>query len=547
MIDFLRYQNDEYKELKDYIDTLTIASLGGRKANTTEYKLKLLKDANDKPLDVKESIAKSAYFDSRIADIVHLIISHLFKDKAVYEGSRDNFWVDWFTDCTFNNKDFHSFLKSAFLMCLIQQKVFIQVDTNNVPAIDLKTQQELMGNVPFLILRNRLDVWDYSSDRNELNFIKIHNYHKVATDRRANLYDHYHEFLVYERKENKIVYGSKYQVRKTIDRDKDFTIKELMELDKSHLEITEVFSDIEIFNYQNNYPFPVVYLEIDDILWLCDRLFPIQKRLFVTEAGVDSAIDKTNFSILLVEGVSSAHNLDSNNPVRHNTLENGYFLELEEGQDIRWLEKDTRGADLGLNRVKLLETKMLEKVSAISSIAASRFFPQSGEAKKEDRRNLDILLEVYGQEIATLAKNILDVCSIAFGEVVDWSVNGFNDYDSEGLLDNLEKYLAVEKASINSETLRKELQKAIAHQALSEINNDTDKVNTVLKEVDSQAAFTLDDNEYRLLFDMWTQGLLSQKGFLAIMQKGGLLPFDFDIDAEVNQSTAIAPEDNILS
>jgi hypothetical protein len=197
MIDFLLYKHDEYQEFNEYLTSLSIASLGGYRANTKEYKMSLLKDSNDKPIPVKEGIAMSAYFDSRIADIIHLLISHLFKDKATYQGSKDNFWIQWFENCDRNNNDFHSVLKETFLQALVQKTIYIQVDTQYTETTNKKQQLLLGGNNPFLIMRKRQDVWDWANSENGLSFIKIHSYHKVRQDTSAILFDCYHEFIIY--------------------------------------------------------------------------------------------------------------------------------------------------------------------------------------------------------------------------------------------------------------------------------------------------------------------------------------------------------------
>ncbi|MEN9566243.1 MAG: hypothetical protein RLZZ69_1439, partial [Cyanobacteriota bacterium] len=93
---------------------------------------------------------------------------------------------------------------------------------------------------------------------------------------------------------------------------------------------------------------------------------------------------------------------------------------------------------------------------------------QSGESKKEDRRNLDILLEVYGQHLSSFVQSILNIAAIARGDNSQWLVSGFTDYDSDTFLEDLEQY-AASSPVIDSKVFNQAAREQLLERAIAEL------------------------------------------------------------------------------
>ena len=154
---------------------------------------------------------------------------------------------------------------------------------------------------------------------------------------------------------------------------------------------------------------------------------------------------------------------------------------------------------------------MLDLVHKIAETAANAYAMrmQSGESKKEGRRDLDILLEVYGEELRGFAKSILDAASIVRNEDTEWTINGFTDYNTTGLMEALQEYTALDRAGIDSDTLQRESRIAIANKAVASLNLSPTIVSEIADEIGEDSPFTLQPEGMNALVQLAGANLIS--------------------------------------
>jgi hypothetical protein len=278
--------------------------------------------------------------------------------------------------------------------------------------------------------------------------------------------------------------------------------------------------------------FPVVTMTLPEPLRLADQLFDTQVSFFNQTAAVEWAILSTNYAQLIFQDVLDEDELAERINGRAG---NGYFWALPEGVKATWLERDGAGIDRGREYRKELKAEMLEIVQQVAANATLyQRTHASGESKKEDRRALDILLEVYGHRLRQFASEILNVAAIAHGENVTWTVNGFDHYDGDTLQDDLQQLVSV-TGVVDSPTLRREGQKAIAARAVHELGLPEEIRQQISDEI-AESPYRLTDEQRENLRKLNSEGKLSEKGLFEILIKAGELPSDFDVDEELERT-----------
>lgn len=526
----------------EYWKRLTKLTAGGRSVGIEE-KSKLLVNPASREKDIIEARAKVATYEPVMGTIVLKMVSQLLRDESIYTGSDDPYWNEkFFPMGTIDPKapsgrvGFHRFLTMATYQALTQGMAIAQVDTPSTPeARNLAEQRAMGGNEPYLILRDRGDLWDYCTSEKGFEFVKLHSYHESKKSWDDPL-DRCHEFLIYERQSNNKVWASCYEVRLMDDEDgkKPFGDRDLHLYTQGDIRIETKFEKQEIFNLGDRFEFPVITMEFNGAMWLADQLENLQVAQFNTGASGDWANYSTNYAmpvVTMADGSQGQHFND--NPLRFFKMGNGHFLELKPGMRLDWFQRDVAGIKLAYDREAQYRQRMFDYINQISSIVAAGYLHQSGESKKEDRRALDILLEVYGQRIKEFAQQVLEVAAIAHGEIVDWTIQGFSDYDSETLEESLAEYLAIDQAGIDSPTLRKEAQKVIARRYGSEYGLDDKSMDVVVEELD-QSPFHLTVQELAAVTEL-IQGVsngIPPQLALGLLKASNYLP-DYLFDAAV--------------
>jgi hypothetical protein len=547
-------RHPEHQKFYDRWRLLDAMAAGGSCVNESVKKQLLVcpdREGND---DVVSERIKLAPYDSVMGGILVKLISQLMQDEASYQGSNDPFWADEFLasgalvpEDDDAAESFHSFLTQSAFQGLVQGAAIAQIDTRNVQANTLNEQRGAGGDRPYVILRPRTELWDWQIDRNGYQFAKLHTYQEIRQSWDSDPVEQ-HQFTIYWRDDNGRVYGAVWAFALSDSGRRKYpelSIHDFDNLTDEDVNIHTISEETEIFNInrggQRIYKFPIVSLRIPPQLWLTDQLFDLQKSLFNQVASGEWAILQTNYAQLVFTGIEKPHSESNSNPAKESPAGDGYYWELGPDQDAKWLVRDSEGIELCIDYQEKIRKRMLEIIHRIAESAASDYAArmQSGESKKEQRKDLDILLDIYGGLIRDYAARILNVASIAHNEDVDWNVRGFSDYNSEGLIDYIDKYLQVQKTNINSASLNREAQRAIAARTIQELGLDANLLSQVEAEI-AQEPFALDEKQLDSLVRVAQNDFMTSQSLLVILQKAGLIPADLDVAAEsARLSTAI--------
>jgi hypothetical protein len=467
--------------------------------------------------------------------------SQITAKEPVYLGSEDPFWDEvFFKEGGITAKkdsprcSFQTFLQDGILQALTHGQAIAVVDVPDVGEVQsLAQQRSLGGDQPYVQLRPIKDLWESEVDENGFRFAKLHSATMVRDSwlSEATLQ---HRFLIYER-DGGMIYVSRYQATVLLREGQQLTPEDYIKVpDTAEISVIKEREPIFYINAGNSniVRFPVVTMTLPEPLRLADQLFDTQVSFFNQTAAVEWAILSTNYAQLIFQDVLDEDELAERINGRAG---NGYFWALPEGVKATWLERDGAGIDRGREYRKELKAEMLEIVQQVAANATLyQRTHASGESKKEDRRALDILLEVYGHRLRQFASEILNVAAIAHGENVTWTVNGFDHYDGDTLQDDLQQLVSV-TGVVDSPTLRREGQKAIAARAVHELGLPEEIRQQISDEI-AKSPYRLTDEQRESWRKLNSEGKLSEKGLFEILQKAGEMPGDFNIDEELERT-----------
>lgn len=540
----LIYRHPTHKKWAKHWTTLSALAEGGCSVDK-EIKARLLINPDGAETGIMSERLRLAPYDSIIGSIIMKLVSQLMRDESAYEGSSDAYWEEFRAHGSLLNNEgiprresFHSFLAKAIYTALVQGAMIAQVD-------DVGDAMK-----PYVILRNREDLWDWHGDKEGLVYAKLHSYRytKLAWDATPV---REHQFTIYQRDERGAIAASIYSLKHRNDKEgvetlPPFGIDDLETLSEANVIIEDVQVNVPIFSTSSGeFRFPVVIRAIEKPLQIADQLYDHMVSLFNHTAGGEWALIQTNYGVLKFTGVDKAHQEGNNNPAKMVQQGNGYYMECEPGVDAEWLVRPGNDIQLTLAYQETLKAKMLELINKIAETASNAYAMrmQSGESKKEQRRDLDILLEVYGESIRGFAADVLNVASIARNEYIEWGVEGFTDYNTDGLSEYIQDYVNLDQSGIDSPTLKRESQKAIASKAIEKLNLQPSIMKEVSEEI-SESPFNLTPEMARLLLDASELQELSSESLLINLQKAGYLYPEMDLEAELaRQNVQSAQQD----
>lgn len=540
----LTYRHPEHEKYAERWMLLSALAEGGCAVDET-VKKKLLINPDDADPEVYNTRIRLAPYEPVMGSILMKLVSQITQDQASYEGSTDTFWEDeFFPNGVLSDEEsdprqsLHSLLIREMLQGLVQGKMIAQVDTVSASGQTLAEQQANGGDQPYVVLRRREDLWDWSSDNQGLIYAKLHSYREEKTSwdgkpRRL------HEFQIYQRELNGRITTSIYTVRNAQD-DKvtdaasymPFDMKALLGLSEANASIEAKVENQPIFSTTSGlFRFPVICRSIPKPLVIADQAYDLVKSHYNHVAGGEWALVQTNYGMPVFTGVDAPHEEGNDNPARFQKAGNGFWWELPPGVDCKWFVRPGNDIQLSLDYQDRQKQKMLDLVHKIAETAANAYAMrmQSGESKKEGRRDLDILLEVYGEELRGFAKSVLDAASIARNEDTDWEVQGFTDYNTTGLMEALQEYTALDQAGIDSPTLKRESRVAIASKAMMSLNLPPTIVGTVREEIDQDSPFTLQPEGISALIQLASVNYISPGDLHKIFQLAGIIPADIDL------------------
>jgi hypothetical protein len=517
----------------EYWHTLHAISSGGQ-CVTKEIKKKLLVDLDGTASDK----TKLAPFDSRIGSILVKLTSQLMNTTVTPTGSTDNYWQDFFKSCAMlpeqeTKQPFRSLLAGAALQALTQGCAIAQIDTAPYLGEAMPGQRVAGGQSPYVILRNRWDLVDWGTNGNGFSYAKLHTYSE-SRERWDDPITKVHEYTIYQ-SIGGIVRASTYLVKIRPDAP-NVPIGELedkdVEIVAKRTDQGQALEEVEIFHTTGGvYRFPVVALAFPRQLWLADQLFDLMKSYFNQQAALEWSLVQTNRTPLVFENVEDPHSGD--NPASKQPIGDGRYVELAPGEKLYYLEKQGHGNAISMKYLDDIRSRMMETIHTIANSVAMNqgVRAQSGESKKEDRRNLDILMSWYGDQIRKFGEEVLSVSSIVRNEDIRWTIDGFDDYHGLELSEYLADYTSIMRdGGLESKTLRQQLQRGLLSKTGQSFELDPEAMAKIEAEL-AEDPYNLDSDQRDVLVRLASSGLLAPATLFDILKRSGDLPSDFDIDA----------------
>ncbi len=470
---------------------------------------------------------------SRYENVIGSIVNKLrgqvmATDILPNHESNDEFWdAEFFKKGCFVKGKPASFIKLLSEACLsgfTQGKAYVVVDVNP------DTRK------PFAALVNRDSVLDESCEGGQLQFIKIvdSNIRKKSWRSDSEIV---HTFSIYESIDGKY-YQSQYNIYKNLEGEADYEFSAIGKAKGYQEEVLiqdrEMYS--KVMNGELFAPAPVIELDFEEGTWIADSLFDSQRSLFNQITGSEWALMSTNFAMLVFLDVMDEEDIKD----RFDKVGDGYWFSLPKEVRAEWLTRDPRGIELSMNYASKLKMQMYEEVEVIIQNVAATVMARSGESKKEDRRHLEIFLRAIGRIMRDFGQQILDTVFIANGEDPTASLTGFENYDSDSLLEDLEEYRQSERI-FRSKTYTVEGQKALSTKSAASIGIPAEKWKQIKEEIEANTVL-LSEAQQEMIKDLVIAGQLPLEAGLRELKRSQLFGDDFNVEEVLIQLGIGEPE-----
>lgn len=446
---------------------------GGKKVDL-ETKKALLQNPDGRPAPVIEARAKLATYVNILGAALQRVVAQLFQEPANFEGSKDEFWVDWLDSKAFvldgdddSKASFTLGLKKAAMMAFTNGKAIAEISTKySGEATNLKQQKELGELDPYIVILPQSAMWDWDVDAGGFKYVKICRYRLEKKDWKDVDVPVY-SFTIYERSPQGKIVVSQYEVRPKPDLEQYKTNPASFKLTESTSEDDVVISpmeirgapyeNIELFNLNGKFDFPIKTLTFPPELCIGDQLLDLCVEFFRVRAGIDWKFQSVNFSMPIIEMPPSVESVDELIG-KNQKFGDGYYLAVPSGTRITSLDMGGGGIPIAISYLEKIAADLLNQLQQISTSAASSNsgLGRSADKTREDKKPEVSMLEVTGMEINLFADQLLDCCAIARGENIDWTVDGFNNYLGEGVAEMLADIKLMLEQAINVPTLRRE-------------------------------------------------------------------------------------------
>lgn len=515
----LLIRNQEHCQYSNYWELLQAMVEGGSHLKPY-HRAELFTSAFHRNKEIIANRLRMSRYSNVMGGLVAIVRSQVMATATNYQTtSTDPFWMETFLKQGFivegKKVDINEFISYSVACALAQEKVFSVVEV---------TEEGL----PFVALYKRPSMVDWDKNRTRLGFAKLLSVH---TDKK-NWYDELkvvYRYVIYQYdEEQEKYYGSVYELSKELeDAEKGYHIPDYPE-DLSEYDLEIIIEDQEMYNLTQGgvtiAPSPVISLNFESPLWLADALYEAQKTLFNQVTATEWALLSTNFAQLVFNNVPDPEIIRE----RFIQAGDGYYLPLPIDVSAEWLERGTDGIRLGVEYSEKVKDEMYDQISVIAATNATEAMRRSGESKQEDRRNLEILLKTYGKKIRKYIEQILQTAMIAKGEKSEWTVSGFEVYNVDQFMKDLEEYVEAEKV-IKSETFSLEGQKSVALKAAQAINIPKAKWLDIVEEIDSKDSY-LSDAQLNVIKDLMISGIIPIMTGLQTLVEAQALPANFPLN-----------------
>ncbi len=506
----------EWTENHDYWRLLDRMIKGGSRLGISDRAMLITPPHQQDYQTLQPRIAGSRY-ENVIGSITKKLRGQVMAtDVLINHESKDEFWDSQFIKkgCFIKGKQasFVKLLSEACLCAFTQGKAYVVVDVNP------ETEK------PFAALVKRDCVLDESWTKGEMEFTKIvdSNVRKESWKDKAQIV---HTFLIYE-----MIDGAYYQSEYSISKD----MKGNGECEFKSIEDTQGYSVESVVSERQMYskvvdgeiisPSPVIELDFEEGMWIADSLYDSQRSLFNQITGSEWALSSTNFAMLTFLDVMDEEDLKS----RFGNAGDGYWFSLPKEVRAEWLTRDPKGIELSINYAEKLKREMHQEVEVIIQNIAATALSRSGESKREDRRYLEIFLKSIGSVMRDFGQEILDTAFVANDEEPTANLTGFENYDVDSLLKDLEEYRQSEKI-FRSKTFTVEGQKALSSKSAASIGIPAEKWGQIKEEIEHNTNL-LSEAQQEMIKDLIVAGQVPLEAGLRELKRSQLFGEEFNIE-----------------
>jgi hypothetical protein len=479
--------------------------VSGGSAMDRDARAKLLTNPNGRPSAVIEERLNLSVYTNVSAVPIKRLVSQLFAKDASYSakkangksGSKANI-KDWDTFLASGSiipgdddgrTSFLSLLRNACTELVVTGKAIAVLDSKAVDTTGLSDDviSKMDLNTPSVSLVPRENLWDWGIDPNGkgFSFAKICfpvSNRSAWDDDNGTAYN----IFIYERVDNRILF-SQYQITPANKKNTFFDVHTATE---NNAILTPKFEKKELFSYQNNFVFPVFTVSVPSEFWIADQIFDQQKWQFNLETSIAYSIQNNLFQVpVFIRGDDKSYATDDggDDPLSQQKLGEGYYIVLPKGTQITSLQTGGHFINTAVDIINRVIQKNILSVLQQMALAAGdtpSAISRSAVSKQEDRRPEALLMEYFGELFRIFAKQILDGAAIVKGELLDWEVQGFNDFLQEGLLEYLSGVTNLAQQQIPSGVFAKAVIKSVIKKAASTYDIDDSLLPQIFKEID---------------------------------------------------------------
>jgi hypothetical protein len=479
--------------------TLYNSLMSGGIRVTDRIKGELLSNPDGRPAQIINARVKNSPYVNVIGSALTRLISNLFDQRIEYMGDSDPYWTEEFipnSAFVLDTDDdarasLNMGLEASIRQALVEGQAIAEVSTRfSGTATNLKEQIDLQENQPYIVLLPRSAMWDWKPSDRGFQYVKLHKF-RMIQENWDDTPTPEHHFSIYRRDGDRIL-NSQYVVRlKELPKDGIFNI-DTVTADLVTIEPVTVgdlvYEDVEIFNVNGVYKFPVITLTMPDNLWLVSQLFDLCKEYFNTRSALNWKLNSINFSMPVVT-MPPGMDIDEfkEEIEKMQKMGDGFVYYVPSGTTVGTLEMGGSGIAAAENRLALIKQDIAEQLQQISASAASTAaaLGRSGLAKIEDKKSETVMMRVYGFYLKLYAGQLLECCSIAYGKIQQWQVSGLDSFSGDILSELLADLTLLAPMQIPSDTFKSSLDKRVIDAAGAKYTLSKDEVEQAKQEVDT--------------------------------------------------------------
>jgi len=455
----INHEHPEYAAKRSMWSRYRDLYVGGERfiANCDRYLVRRQKE----PGDVYAERLSRTFYENYIGSIVDWYTATLFRREPVFtlEGKNERarrFFSEFIEDCDLRGTNLTEYFRKQFVETLVCGNSYILIDFPRMtrPAGTRAEEDERGVSRAYLVSYSADEMINWSHDeRGHYQWIVLRTTsltkNKIedsgwSKHTRWAYYDKQH-FRIYERSDDGTGRGG-----------------------------IEVVAEGR-HGFAKQARVPVVELRISDGLWLLNKAGSLQLEHFNKSNALGWALTMGLFATPVVY---SDREWDQ-------VMGESYYIQLGPQDRFGWTEPAGNVYQIAADNL----TRLQEEIYRVSYVthaggALSGSVAQSGVSKQRDYAITQEVLRAYGDAIKDALKRVLRAIEAAREDGLSIDVSGMDEFDIGDFgteLDDAERLL---KLGINSPTLKRQVQKKVAFQFLSDVRQDVKE--RIAKEIDEQ-------------------------------------------------------------